>query len=368
MILARYLIRKLAMTFALLFGVFAGMLILLDMVEQVRRLSDHQVGFAQIVRLAVLNAPQTLYQITPLVMVLSSMAVFLTMSRSSELVVIRAAGRSGLRMMVVPVLATMLVGAVYVAVMNPLVASATREYQRVLAQLRGDVVTAVTVARDGLWLRQGVEGGQVVINAAGASPDGTVLRDVTFLVFAHDIEDGGGAVRRLHAYEARLTLGAWELYSVKDWNLGAENPEAAAGTMARLDLPTDLTPSQIRDSFARPGAIPLWELPGFIRALERAGFAALEHRVWLQMELALPLLLAGMMLLAAGSSMHMARAGGAGLRALATILAGFALFFLRNFAQVLGESGQIPVILAAWALPVASMLLALGIMLNTEDG
>ena len=368
MILARYLSRKLALSFALLFGVFAGMLVLLDMVEQVRRLSDHSVGFAQIIRLALLNAPQTLYQITPLVMVLASMTVFLGMSRSSELVVMRAAGLSGLRMMVVPVVATMVAGAVYVTVMSPLVASSSREYQRVLAQLRGDVMTAVTVARDGLWLRQGLEGGQVVIHANGASPDGTALSDVSFLVFAHDLERGGGAVRRLHAHEARLTSGAWALYSVKDWNLGAENPEAAAETHARLALPTDLTPSQIRDSFARPGAIPLWELPAFIRALERAGFAALEHRIWLQMELALPLLLAGMMLLAAGSSMHMARAGGAGLRALATILAGFALFFLRNFAQVLGESGQIPVFLAAWALPVATVLLALGIMLNTEDG
>jgi len=40
---------------------------------------------------------------------------------------------------------------------------------------------------------------------------------------------------------------------------------------------------------------------------------------------------------------------------------------LRNFAQVLGETGQIPVLLAAWGLPVATMLLAMGVMLNQEE-
>ncbi len=368
MILGRYLIRRLGQSFLLVFGVFAGMLVLLDMVEQVRRLSDQQVGFVQILRLSLLNAPQTLYQITPLIVVLSTMSVFLSLSRTSELVVVRAAGRSGLRMLVLPVLATLVAGSAFVAVMNPLVAGTSREYERVLAQLRGTEASAVAMARDGLWLRQGLEGGQMVINAVGASTDGTVLRDATFLIFANDVEDGGGVVRRLRAHEARLSPGAWELIAARDWDLGADNPEHRATSTARMTLPTDLTPSQIRDSFARPGAIPIWDLPGFIAALERAGFAALEHRVWLQMELSLPLLLAAMMLLAAGSSTYLARSGGAGVRALATILGGFALFFLRNFAQVLGENGQIPVLLAGWALPVATVLLALGIVLITEDG
>jgi lipopolysaccharide export system permease protein len=47
---------------------------------------------------------------------------------------------------------------------------------------------------------------------------------------------------------------------------------------------------------------------------------------------------------------------------------GFAIFFLRNFAQVLGENGQIPVYLAAWTPPVAAILMALGLLLHLEDG
>ena len=47
---------------------------------------------------------------------------------------------------------------------------------------------------------------------------------------------------------------------------------------------------------------------------------------------------------------------------------GFTLYFIRNFAAILGENGQIPVVLAAWGPPVAAFLLPLGLLLHLEDG
>ena len=86
------------------------------------------------------------------------------------------------------------------------------------------------------------------------------------------------------------------------------------------------------------------------------------------MELALPLLMTAMVLVAAGFTMRHARSGRTGTMVLLAVLAGSAIFLLRNFAQVLGENGQIPVIAAAWSPPVAALLLALSLVLHLEDG
>jgi lipopolysaccharide export system permease protein len=86
------------------------------------------------------------------------------------------------------------------------------------------------------------------------------------------------------------------------------------------------------------------------------------------MELAQPLLLAAMVLMAAGFTMRHARFGKTGQMVLLALLCGFLIFFLRNFAQVLGVNGQIPVVLAAWTPPVAATFLALGLLLHLEDG
>lgn len=364
MTLDLYLIRRLLAACVMVLGVFVGMLLLLDMVEQMRRFSGQSAGMAQILRLSALNTPESLYEIAPLVLMLSAMWVALAWSRSSEFVVIRSAGRSVPRLIVVPALAFFAFSIVFVAVMNPLVASTTREYSRAQAQLRGDAGSAVIISGQDVWLRQADSQGQTVIFSPRAEDTGTVLHDVTFLIF--DANDGLSA--RLRAARAELQSGAWSLHLVKQWNLSEMNPEQQATRSLRVTLPTDLTPEQIRDSFAQVRTVPLTQLPGFIAALERAGFAALEHRMRLNMELALPVLMTGMMLLALGLCIHHARAGGAGIRALITILAGFTLFFLRNFAQVLGETGQVPVMLAAWGPPVATLLLAVGLLLNLEEG
>lgn len=364
MILSRYVLHRLGISFLLVAGIFIAMLLLLDMVEQMRRLSETaSAGFAQALRLSALNTPEAFYEITPLVLMLSALWMGLAWSSSSEFTIVRAAGRSVPRLMLVPASVVFVACIVFVAVMNPLVATTAREYSRALSSLQGDPVSTVTVSGQDIWLRQADLMGQTVIHAPEVEATGTVLYQATFLIF-HPTD---GLALRLRADRAELRPGAWDLSGVKQWSLSDLNPEAQAQIMDSLTLPTDLTPEQIRDSFAQARTIPIAQLPAFIAALERAGFAALEHRMRLQMELALPVLLTGMMLLALAVCIHHARAGGAGIRALVTILAGFTLFFLRNFAQVLGETGQVPVLLAAWGPPVATMLLALGMLLNLEE-
>ena len=75
-----------------------------------------------------------------------------------------------------------------------------------------------------------------------------------------------------------------------------------------------------------------------------------------------------MVLVGAGFTMRHARFGNSGTLVLLALVSGIAIFFVRNFAQVLGESGQIPIVLAAWTPPVAAALLSVSLLLHLEDG
>lgn len=366
MTLGFYMIRRLALSFGLIAAVFFGMLFLFEVVEMLRRFGGGDTGMSAILWLSLLRVPATFYQILPLLVILASMTMFLGLARSSELVVIRGAGRSAMRMLRAPFLATLLFGALVVAGFNPLVAAATRAYHDRLGALQNpDQQAQISLEGSALWLRQGDAGGQTVIRAQSVEPDGLGFRDVSFLMFARD---SGLPLVRIEAAEARLVPGRWLLAGAKRWDLAAPNPERAAQDFATLEMESDLTGERIRESFARAGTLSVWDLPDFIRALDRAGLSSRPHRAQFQAELALPVLMAAMLMVGAVLCFRHSRAGGAGTRILATVLAGFALFFLRNFAQVLGENGQIPLSLAIWTPPIASMLLALGILLHLEDG
>jgi len=239
----------------------------------------------------------------------------------------------------------------------------SQRYEIVSDRLRGGDGSVLSISREGLWLREADPEGQRVIRAERATGDGTQLGGVTFLIFGNEI----GPMRRIEAEEARLEPGHWRLRNAKDWPLLATNPELGALRHDGLTLPSDLTQARLRDSFGAPSSIPIWDLPGFIERLDAAGFSARQHRVWFQMELALPLFMAAMVLIAAGFTMRHARAGKLGKYVLGALLGGFGFFFLRNFAQVLGETGQLPILLAVWTPPVAASLLALAYLLHRED-
>jgi len=365
MILHRYFARRFAVMFAGTFAVFLAFMALLDVVEQARRFGDTGAVFRDFVGLSLLNLPQSIYAILPLILILSTIGLFLALARSSEMVVTRAAGRSAMRALVAPVLVTLVIGIFGVTIMNPIVAATSKEYDARVGDLTLDGGNVMSITQSGLWLRQGSERGQTVIRAAAANADGTQLRDVSFITFSPE----GGPIRRIEAARATLTAGAWTLEDAKAWPLSdTRNPEEWATTYPTLDVPSTLTADQIRDSFGMPSSIPIWELPAFIRDLQQAGFSARRHQVWLQMELALPAFLVSMVLIGAGFTMRHQRSGRTGVMVLFAILVSFGLYFIRNFAQVLGENGQIPVLLAVWAPPLAAIGLSLGLLLHLEDG
>lgn len=364
MILHRYFARRFLWMFLALLAVFATFQLLLDFTELLRRLDD-RVGLGQVIRMTFLKTPEGLYQIIPLVMILATISLFIGLSRSSELVVTRASGRSGLTLLAGPVTVALIIGMLIVGVMNPLVATTSKHYQEQLEAYRSGGGSVLSIGSEGLWLRQGDPQGQTVIRAARANGDASVLYDVTFIAYAPE----AGPVRRIHAAEASLDQDGWTLTDAKAWPLAAGlNPETSSERHETLRIPSTLTQESIRDRFGNPASISVWNLPAFITDLEDAGISARRHLVWLQMELARPVFLLAMVLIGAAFTMRPARLGHTGLGILSAVLLGFGLYYVRSFAQVMGENGQLSPLLAAWVPPVASVLLALGLVLQMEDG
>lgn len=123
MILARYVANRYLRAFLLLAGVFLAILLLIDMVEQIRRFADNGITLGDAAELSALAVAGSFYTILPLIGLLAAIMLFLALSRSSEMVAIRASGRSALRVVAAPAVMAALIGIFAVAVLNPMVAA-----------------------------------------------------------------------------------------------------------------------------------------------------------------------------------------------------------------------------------------------------
>lgn len=365
MILHTYFARRFLVSFAGLGAIMFSLMFLVDIIDQTRKYSEFDLSFGQLIGLTILKVPSSFNQILPLIVIIATVALFVGLARSSELVVTRAAGRSGLRALIAPAVMAFLLGALAVSMLGPLVAATSKRHAALSESYRSAGASALAISEDGLWLRQGDEHGQTVIRASRSNPDASVLFNVTFVMFGPE----GMPLQRIEADEASLTPDGWVLKTAKSWPLApGQIPERNATETDTLTIPSTLTVDRIRENLGRPSSVSIWEMRSFITQLELSGFSSRAHRVWYQSELARPLFLMAMVLVAASFTMRHTRFGGTGIAVLAAVLLGFGLYFIRSFAQILGENGQIPVMLAAWAPPFAALFLALGLLLHAEDG
>lgn len=134
MTLHLYFAKRFLFVFLGILTVFFLFLALLDLIEQLRRF-EGDAAFGSVLQLTLLNIPSSLYEMMPLIVILSSIGVFLTLARSSELVVARAAGRSGLLCIAGPAVVALLIGVVSVAAFNPIVAATSKQYSELSEKL-----------------------------------------------------------------------------------------------------------------------------------------------------------------------------------------------------------------------------------------
>ena len=365
MILHLYFAKRFFVSFSIVASAFLILIFIIDFIEHLRSFRGQDVAFIQILELVALNIPSSLHQTLPLMMILCSIMLFLGLSNTNELVITRAAGRSAVRSLIGPITAAFVIGVISITLLNPIVSGTKKQYENLISELSKLPTNTSHLSANGIWLRQGNENTQTVIHAINANLDGTKLFDVTI----QDFNLSGTAIRRIAAQSASLEPGYWQLINTSEWPLGlGQNPEANVVKRLNYRLATELTNDQIQDSFATPASIPIWQLPAFIQQLKKAGFSAKRHTVWLHMEITLPLFLSAIVMIGAGCTMRQTRQRGTKLTVLMAILFGFLLYFLRNFAQILGENGQLPEIWTAWFPPIVAIGLSLAFLLHTEDG
>jgi lipopolysaccharide export system permease protein len=347
-----------------------GFVALFDFIDLLRRTAGHpDAGLALVGGIALLRLPYLAMQVLPFAVQLGGMYSFWRLTRSSELIVARAAGVSAWEFLAGPVLCAALFGALTTAAVSPLSSAMFARANQLIDRYLATGGGPIELNGGQLWLRQADTGrsshggppGVAIMHAHSvAVRHGTLTgRDVT--VFR--LNDQGGLETRIEAASARLADGAWTLDAAR-----VMVPDAPPTPPRTLHLPTDLTVHRVQESFAPPDTLSVWQLPGFITLLERSGFSSVRDRLHFQALLALPLLTATMALVAAGFSMRPARRGGVARMVAGGVAAGFALFMISKLAEQFGESGALPVLLAAWAPAAAGLLLALTLLLHMEDG
>lgn len=362
-VLSSYIARQFASAFGSVLLVILGIILLFDMIELLRRTAGRaDLGIGLVLLMSMLKLPQMLHTVLPFAVMIGAMISFWRLTRTHELVVARSAGISAWQFIAPLLMVVGAFGVFEITAFNPMAAAMYGRYEKLQDEMINSRKTAFDLSEVGLWLREPHDDGEMVVHSQDVRQEGLKLFLKDPQIFIYDKPDH--FFRRISAESSTLIDGVFDMQ--RAWVMEGGKPSTFVETMR---IPTQLTLDRIHDNFASPETLSFWQLPGFIRFFERAGFTASKHRLYLQSLLASPLLYCGMVLLAALFSLKPNnRSGGLTSRVAAGVATGFTVYFFSKVVYAFGLSSTLPQALAAWTPAVFASLVGLGGLFHLEDG
>ncbi|MBS1102303.1 LPS export ABC transporter permease LptG [Gluconobacter sp. Dm-62] len=364
--LAIYIARQFMLSTLSMVLALTGLVSLFDFIDLLRRAATRpNVPASLVIKIAALHVPYYIIYVLPFGILLGGIVCFSRLTRSSELIVARAAGISAWQFLASPLACALLTGLLTTTGISALSSDMFRSAEMLDQTYLRTGGGPLTLNGGALWLRQSDDGlvphGVAILHAQDVHLVNGALKVSGVSIFRLDERDR--LIVRIESPNGALGDHQWLLHETS-----VLHPDHLPQQVGDMTLPSDLTVGRVQESFASPDTLSVFALPGFINLLERSGFPSIRHRLHFQSLLALPILAGTMALVSAGFSMRPTRRGGVARMLGSGIAAGFALFTISKVAEQFGESGALPPVLAAWAPTGAGLCLAVALLLHMEDG
>lgn len=364
-ILSRYIIRQFLMAFTAVLMTLCFVVFIFDSIELIKKSAKYSYGFDKVLLMASLKLPYMIEILLPFAVLLGAVVIFFKLTKSQELVIIRAVGQSVWQFVTPLMIAAFLTGVFNMTVFNPISSKMYSKYQQLEEMYNTNSKTDEVPffsQSSGLWLREHRDGKMYVIHADYIRQDkyDLIMRGFSILEF----NDDDAFVRRVDAGEAVLEGHTFHLKNVRVFQAG-KNIEQ----IDRVDFQTKMTLGKIQENLASPETVSFWDLPALISFFESTGFSAHTHRLRLQSLMSSPFMLMTMVMIAAVFGIPPnQRQGGTLLKIFFGVCLGFILYFVSRVTYALGVSGNLPVFIAVWTPPLVFLLITTSLLLHQEDG
>jgi lipopolysaccharide export system permease protein len=383
MILSSYLMRAYVTRFVALLVGLVFFLQTLDLLGQATEvLKGGGPPMASLLRYVLLRLPAIMETVAPLAGLLGALTALVAMARNSEILAMRAAGRSVMSLIGGLVLVGAVLSVMLFLFSNFIVthANATLEEWKA-AGYRPD---GQVRNEEASWIMDG----NTMIEIGHVMRDGTVLNDLRLFR-----QEPAGGMRDI--VTIRLAVwedGKWSTFEVKRMG-GEQTPAAtAAPPTDTASAPTDATPTDIASTATDPppptnvaatdpdpaqsvtagldDITPIWHTDlrpeNFLRYASHPNALSIKalseyigpdavgsrpgyfYDTWLQQKIAGPIILAIMPLLGAIAAFSHHRQGSAVLTLIWGVALGFLFVIIDNVLLAMGQFGSLPPILAAW--------------------
>ncbi len=339
-ILEKYFLREYLKIFSLALSALVIIYLLIDFFEKIRRFIEYGADPLPVLAFFSFKLPRIIFEVTPLALLIATVLLLSSFSRTHEITAIKASGVSLIRVMI-PLLGMGLVVGLILLMANRSFIAKTNLQSKIIKQTQIEKKPQTAyLKQQRVWLRLD---SRTFLNIQLIEPSQEVMYGVSLYKLTPDFS----LQETLEAKELRYENGQWLMVNgiyrtfEPDFKIHTEMFEKRPMTL-------DRTPEDFQNIMLREDEMTYEELELYQERLSREGFNARRYQVELSSRAALPFVSFIMVLIGIPSGLRGgSRAGLAKGIGLCLIIA-MAYWFVLSLSISLGRGGVLPPLLSAW--------------------
>ena len=343
-LLSRYVGGTFIRFFCLGLSVCAALFFLIDLFDRMDNFIDHQAYWNDVMRYLMLRLPAILYHMVPAACLLASVLTFSTLNKNNEIVALRAAGISPLRL-TLALFALGAVGCVLLLVAQeyllPYSIRTERQIWRMRIRHEKQDMRLAGFKSHQVWYRTD--------NRIWHVSQSQTLENRLLGVTIYDMTETGDIRQRTDAAVAIWEAGEWSLRHGAHRQFDpqgrfAGSPQAFAEYRAAFPE----TPAEISALSKEPDEMSIRETLAHAQDLRQRGLPDAHYRTDFHGKLAFSAVCIIMAGFGAPLALSSNRSGGAARAIAITLVCGFSYWIVHSLAMAFGQNGHMPPAIAAW--------------------
>lgn len=354
-LLTRYLAKEIYMSVLMVFAALLMLFELLDLINQMNEMGDTGYHMGYVLLFVLLTAPNHVYELFPVAILIGTIFALVQMAANSELTVYRASGVS-LEQMIHALLRIGLPFMVACFVVGEFVAPPSQHLAQQIKLKAKNANVSLSEFRSGVWVKD--EGSFVNVK--------TVLPDTTLLGVSIYQFDESYHLRSITAADrASYQRGqSWELSGVRQTKFSETG--ARVNQLGAMEWRSSLSPNIFTVLLIEPEQMSAWSLYQYIRHLDDNKQKTARYEIAMWNKLAYPFAVLVMMMLALPFSSYHRREGGISSKIFLGVVLGLGFHFAGRLFANLGALKEWWPVFSATAMIWLFLGLALAMLWRTE--
>jgi len=342
-----YVIKTYISMLALITLIFFGLILILNIFEEINYFKDLDVNGFYPILMSMLNSTSILYGIFPFIFLITTQFFFIRIDEKNELLLFKHSGLTNLDLIKLLSILSFLLGIFIITFFYHFSSKLKHIHLDIKNQMSDDNKYLAVVTENGLWMRDEMDNVVSIISAESIEQSTLINASITQFSKNYDF------IQNIESKKIDVKTSYWLIEEAV-----VSKNEVQPIIEKNLIFKTNFNLEKINSLFSNLSSLSLWELNKLAKDYKSLGYSTLEVDTHTLKIYSYPFYLTIMTVFSSIIMLNIKKDKPKIFNLILGILLSVVIYYINYFSNLLGENEKLPIYVAIWMPQVILILLS----------